>query len=577
LQVYYNKPLSIVWLKAAVVGSLWASFEIIAGSFLHNLRIPFSGTFLTASSVFLVIAFIQFWKDRGLVWRAGLICALMKSLSPSTVIIGPMVGIFSEALVIELFIALLGRNLLAYSVGGALAVISALFHKVATLLVLYGFNLVSVLEALYSFIVRQIGLTGLEPVELITGIVIIYGLLGIMAAAAGYWSGKRYLLHPRPGISMNEPVLSPETRLFSYASKDKYSPAFLAGHFILIIAALYMINSSPYYVFIPFCLTYIIICFRRYNNSMRFFRKISFWIQFVVITLLAALLLEGYTTGDYFSANGLVIGLKMNLRAFIIMVGFSAVSTELKNPLIKSILYNRGMASLYQSLSLSFAALPSIIESFPKASDLLKRRTLVLDYLFFHSQALLALFQGHHRKKPPVIIITGSPGQGKTTFVVNLLKRIEGDGIRPAGFLSLGIQENDIRTGFNLMDLQTGTCTRLCSSSPVEGWVRQGHYYFNEEVFKEASERLLRVIRAGTPLVIIDEVGPLEMNNGGWGQVIERLTRDHTIPLLWIVRSSLLDRALRKWDIGDTYVIDICKDQEEEACRLVRRILEEKN
>jgi nucleoside-triphosphatase THEP1 len=78
-------------------------------------------------------------------------------------------------------------------------------------------------------------------------------------------------------------------------------------------------------------------------------------------------------------------------------------------------------------------------------------------------------------------------------------------------------------------------------------------------------------------LVIIDEVGPLEMNNGGWGQVIERLTRDHTIPLLWIVRSSLLDRALRKWDIGDTYVIDICKDQEEEACRLVRRILEEKN
>jgi len=35
-----------IWLKAAMLGSLWASIEIILGSFLHNLHIPFSGTFL---------------------------------------------------------------------------------------------------------------------------------------------------------------------------------------------------------------------------------------------------------------------------------------------------------------------------------------------------------------------------------------------------------------------------------------------------------------------------------------------------------------------------------------------------
>ena len=35
------------WIKASVLAGLWAGVEIIAGSFLHNLRIPFSGTFLT--------------------------------------------------------------------------------------------------------------------------------------------------------------------------------------------------------------------------------------------------------------------------------------------------------------------------------------------------------------------------------------------------------------------------------------------------------------------------------------------------------------------------------------------------
>jgi hypothetical protein len=41
LQQIKLKP---VWLKAAVLGGLWASVEIIIGSFFHNLRLPFAGT-----------------------------------------------------------------------------------------------------------------------------------------------------------------------------------------------------------------------------------------------------------------------------------------------------------------------------------------------------------------------------------------------------------------------------------------------------------------------------------------------------------------------------------------------------
>ena len=149
MPVKFSARLSETWLKAAVVGSLWASFEIIIGSFLHNLRFPFAGTILSFASVALVIAFLQVWDNKGLIWRAGLIAALLKSMSPSAIILGPMIGIFSEALILEFVIMLFGRNLLGYLLGGALAVLSALMHKLVSLLVTYGFDLVIIVDQLY--------------------------------------------------------------------------------------------------------------------------------------------------------------------------------------------------------------------------------------------------------------------------------------------------------------------------------------------------------------------------------------------------------------------------------------------
>ena len=63
----------------------------------------------------------------------------------------------------------------------------------------------------------------------------------------------------------------------------------------------------------------------------------------------------------------------MIARAVIVIIGFATIGIELKNPLIKSVLYNKGFANLYQSLSLSFSALPGILESLPESKNLLKK------------------------------------------------------------------------------------------------------------------------------------------------------------------------------------------------------------
>ena len=90
------------WLKASVAGSMWAASEIVIGSFMHNLRLPFSGSILTAIGIIILISLNLQWKEKGLFWRAGVVCATMKTLSPSAVIFGPIIAILTEALLIEI-------------------------------------------------------------------------------------------------------------------------------------------------------------------------------------------------------------------------------------------------------------------------------------------------------------------------------------------------------------------------------------------------------------------------------------------------------------------------------------------
>jgi nucleoside-triphosphatase THEP1 len=562
-----------VWLKAAVMGSLWASFEIIVGSFLHNLHLPFSGTTLTFASVFLVIAFLQVWKDKGLVWRAGLICALMKSLSPSAVILGPMVGIMTEALIIEFMVRIAGRNLVSYMIAGGLAVTSALVHKVISLLILYGPDLVKIFEGIYQYALKQLRVTSLEPGKLILILISLYMVAGFIAAILGYLTGRKYRAKPSQGAGAGSIDLVQRNQLFDLSGRRSYSILLLFGHLVILVLSLWLINAGRFYFFLPVSILYIAGCFFWYKKSLRYLKKISFWIQFVIITFLAAFLLEGYSSGNYFSTGGLVIGLKMNLRAFVIMVGFTAISAELKNPLIRSILYNRGFASLYQSLNLAFSALPGIISGLPKSRDFFKKRTSVLSFLFSQSELLLDHFTANYAKRPPVIMITGHVGQGKTTFLQALAAGLMSKGIKAAGFFSVGVHENNQRIGFDLEDIRTGQKMMISRNTPHEGWKNQGHYYFNTEVFQIESELLQQQIRDGADLFILDEVGPLELNDSGWSPLIVQLCHTRSSPMIWIVRRSLARRATRKWNVGNVYIFTIGEDKEEDLHVLINNLI----
>ncbi|MGD2121509.1 MAG: hypothetical protein PVJ76_07185, partial [Gemmatimonadota bacterium] len=182
--------MSEIWQRAAVLGSLWAASEIVLGSFLHNLRVPLTGHLLTAIAVVILVAGHRNWPLPGLLLRAGLIAALMKSASPSAVLLGPMIAISMEGILMELGTRLPVPRIWGYLIGGALAMSWTLAHKILSLLLTYGGDLVRVYGDLIAVAERQMGPVPLGPWGPLVALGVVNLALGTGAAAAGFRIGS---------------------------------------------------------------------------------------------------------------------------------------------------------------------------------------------------------------------------------------------------------------------------------------------------------------------------------------------------------------------------------------------------
>ncbi len=385
--------LESIWLKAAVTGGLWASVEIIIGSFFHNLRLPFAGTILAANSTILMIAFYQMWPEKGLIWRAGLVAALMKSISPSAIILGPMIGIMTEALIIEFFIRFFGNNLISLSIGGALSVSSALIHKIVSLLILYGFNIVKIYVNIYDFLARQVRIKNADPWVLVFIVLVVYILFGILSAFTGYRIGIRSALKNFDKISFKTEVRQ-TADILNPSSEAKFSLLLFFFHFILIPAGLIFMNLVSLTYSVIFTGIYVVFCILRYRNSLRRLKKPMFWIQLLILTGLATIFWSGLNSeGSFFSLQGLLIGLEMNVRAIFVVIAFSSFGVELRNPVIRDFLFRKGFDKIYSALGLAFTALPVMIEALPRPKIFLRHPVESFSGMMAHAREWLEIFE----------------------------------------------------------------------------------------------------------------------------------------------------------------------------------------
>lgn len=372
IQTNTSKSTDDLWLRAAVVGGLWASLEIIVGSFLHNTRLPFAGSMLAFAGTILLIGFYRVWPVRGLIIRAGLITAIMKSVSPSAIILGPMMGIMLEAMLLELMIMIFGNNTLGLIIAGISSVSSALFYKLFSLLIFFGFDLIKIYVNVINFALKQFGLKEAEPVEILLALFAVYAVFGILAALMGKYIAKKAsaFKSAESKIEMENDKVQKNT-FFEMKEGKRTSSWFLAFHVVVVPLGLYLINAYHGIIGFSFIGTYILIIGFLYRHALRRLRKPFFWLQLIIIVILSALFWDvGSENRSWFSTEGLMVGVEMIFRALFIIVAFSAISVELRNERVRNFIFNVGIGKFYSAVGTAFSALPMMISFLPASKEI---------------------------------------------------------------------------------------------------------------------------------------------------------------------------------------------------------------
>ncbi|TSA37899.1 MAG: DUF2478 domain-containing protein [Porphyromonadaceae bacterium] len=547
------------WLRAATIGSIWASIEIIIGSFLHNLRLPLAGSILSFFAVVLMVSFLKLWPQKGIVWRAGLICALMKSISPSAVILGPMTGILLEALLMELGLFVFGLNLAGMIFGGMLAVLSALFHKAVNLLILYGTDFATLLNRLVQYAAKQLKIESVTGIDVLILLAIIYLVAGALAAITG-WRLSQNIPEYRDQTAGWEHSPERTNRLFGFSERQSYSVFLLAGHISVLTILLLGMNRFQVQYWVPPVALYLLFCLLRYKRALNQLLRPRFWIQLILITLLSTVLLQSVATGHWFDRSGFEAGIMMNLRAFMVLTAFTAISTELKNPLVKALVFRKGLASLYKSVSLAFSVLPGILSLRASSAPRIAFRAIITAYLL-RANLIFEQFKNLEASLPDIYLVIGDREEGKTTFLLKMVNDLIAEGKKVSGFMAIGIHDRDgVRHGFAIRNIETGEEAEFCVTDGNPHWEKIGKFRINPDGLAKGYEWMASERIRHSDILVIDELGPLEMAGKGWSDLIGRILQEDPKTMIWTVRRNLAAKIAVKWNVGTVSFIDIAKE-----------------
>ncbi len=280
--------------------------------------------------------------------------------------------------------------------------------------------------------------------------------------------------------------------------------------------------------------------------------------------------------------RGIELGGMVLLRLLVLTVAAAVLMRSVNAETLLKLTQRLGLERLGLVLGLALNSLPRLAEA---AADVwtasrvrsdgavarLRRLPGVGEVLLAHTAriaeeaAAAASLRGHsaltrpgHVLRTPVrvIVVTGPSDGGKTETVVALAEKLRAVKVPVFGFVQPGALEEDRKVGFRLRNLATGEEAVLATLGERSEGDFGTRFRFSEEGFRLGREALSRT--ASESVVIIDELGPVELRGQGHMPAVQRaLAVADLLGAVIVVRRALVPSLLAELAASDAVVIDV--------------------
>jgi nucleoside-triphosphatase len=149
-----------------------------------------------------------------------------------------------------------------------------------------------------------------------------------------------------------------------------------------------------------------------------------------------------------------------------------------------------------------------------------------------------------------VLILTGSPGVGKTTVLARTVSALRGRGVSVGGMFSREVRQGAERVGFEIVDIASAKVGCLASVDQKEG-PQVGKYRVNLKDLETIGAQAINASVEGSDVVAIDEIGPMELFSSKFKEVAQKALKSKKLVIAvvhWKAQDKLVMEAKSQAD-----------------------------
>jgi nucleoside-triphosphatase len=143
-----------------------------------------------------------------------------------------------------------------------------------------------------------------------------------------------------------------------------------------------------------------------------------------------------------------------------------------------------------------------------------------------------------------VLLLTGSPGVGKTTVLMKTVSALKEKGCCVGGMISREAREGGTRVGFEILDLSSGRRGWLAHVNQKSG-PQVGKYRVNLEDLNSIGAQAVTEAVENCDVVAVDEVGTMELFSAKFKEAVQKALKSRK-PVLAVVHGKARDKLINE-------------------------------